>query len=57
MKIPNPECPREDCKIFVTNITLSNPIQEPTFIIECFTCNKKWKGTIENGVKTYEEVK
>lgn len=57
MEKPNTECSREDCKISIINITLSNPIQDPSFIIKCSTCNKKWKGTVENGEKTYEEIK
>jgi hypothetical protein len=52
-----PECLREDCKSVITSFTISNPIQEPTFIIECSTCDKKWKGTIKNDERTYEELK
>jgi hypothetical protein len=57
MTKPELKCFREDCKTYITNITLYNPIKPPTCILECSTCSKKWKGTYENGVTIYNELK
>lgn len=44
-------------KVSITNVTLSNPVADVTCTLECEVCNKKWKGTLKDGVTTYEEVK
>ena len=73
MNNPNPECPREDCKFVVLDITRTCMYFEPvydknwvninpdanttTFKLGCLSCGKSWVGKSLLDVTTYEEVK
>ena len=73
MKNPNPECPREDCKFTIFDITRTcmyfQPIYDKngvntnpdanttTFKVNCLSCGNLWVGKTCMGETTYEEVK
>ena len=72
MKNPNPECPREDCKFTIGDITQTcmgflpiydkngvniNPdANTSTFQVNCLSCGKMWAGKSRLDKTTYEEV-
>ena len=68
-----PECERDDCRFIqsggMTTLAYYIPIYDKngvninpdrnttTSMLECLTCGKEWRGTLENGTTTYEELK
>ena len=72
MKTPNPECPREDCKFTIFDITRTCMYFQPvydkngvntnpdrnttTFEVSCGSCGRMWVGKTCAGETTYEEV-
>ena len=73
MTNPNPECPREDCRILnhggSTTLAYYPPIYDKngvninpdknitTSILECLTCGKMWKCKTQLDEPTYIEIK
>ena len=69
---PNPECPREDCKFTIYDVTRTcmyfppiydengvniNPDGNTTaFGISCVSCHKEWTGKSCLDVTTHEEI-
>lgn len=73
MTNPNPECPREDCKITILDsmrtcmyfqpiydkngVNINPDANITTFKVNCLSCGKMWAGKSRLGETTYEEIK
>jgi hypothetical protein len=72
MKIPNPDCPSNDCRYAVGLEMTTSLYYPPAYNKEgvninpdgnitsgemtCSTCNKKWRYSIQFGETTFQEV-